>query len=85
MCVSVGVCAFVPEKGLLTVRLQMGRGTNCTHLFLPGKILCTVVMQHHKNQVESELEVGVVYADLVGYINNIKKLRKKKFLDFIYM
>lgn len=82
MCVR----AFVPEKGLLTVHLQIERGTDYAHLFLAGKILCTVPMQHHKNQVESELEMGVVYADLIDYIKNIKKLRQKfcfSYLSFI--
>ena len=80
MCVR----AFVPEKGLLTARLQMERGTDCTHLILPGEILCTVAT-HHKNQVDSELEVGVVYADLIDYIKNIKRLRKKHLFFLSYL
>lgn len=52
--------AFLSEKGLLTVHLQIERGTDYTNLILPGKILCTGVMQRHKNQVQSEPEMGVV-------------------------
>lgn len=82
MYVSLCARVFASEKGLLTVRLQTGRGTDYTYLFLPGKILCTVAMQHCKNQLESELEMGVVCADLIDYIKKIKKLRKKKCFSF---
>jgi len=67
------------------VHLQIDRGTDHSRCFLRGKILCALTTQRHRNQVESELEMGVVCTDLNDYIKNIKKLSKKKMALLSYL
>lgn len=78
----------VPEKVLLTVHLQIGK--LLTALIFPSwenSIYSDIYsdhVQHHTNQVEFELEMGVVYADLVDYVKIMMMLRKGGFFLFCF-